>query len=832
MGTLKYAFRTLLRAPVVTGVAIVSLALGIGANTAIFSLFDEMLIRALPVKQPGQLVNLANPGPKPGSQTCNDAGDCDEVFSYPMFKDLESKATSSFSGIAAHRLFGANLAYDNQTVSGRGLLVSGSYFPVLGVRPALGRLLGPDDDRTIGEHFLAVLSYDYWQNRLGADRGVLDKTIVINGHTMTIVGVAARGFEGTTLGARPDVFVPITMRGVMSRGFNAFDNRRSYWIYLFARVKTGVSREQADAEINSIYRAIINDVEAELQKGMSDKTMARFRTKKITLGDGRRGQSSLHREVATPLNLLLAITAIVLLIACANIANLLLARGANRSQEMAIRGSLGASRSRLVGQLLIESCLLALLGGAASLLVSHWTLRFIGSIIPSETARVLALALRPNVVLFTAVLSLGTGILFGMYPALHSTRRDLMTVLKSSSGQPAGARAAARFRSALVTAQIGLSMALLVAAGLFIKSLANVSRIELGLSVENVVTFAISPVQNGYEPEQTQALFGQVEEQLAAIPGVTRVSAALVPVLAGDSWGTDVSVEGFERGPDIDANSRYNEIGSGYFSTLEMPLIAGREFTPFDRAGTPGVTIVNQAFAAKFGLGGPEAVGKRMSTGGSELDLEIVGLVKNAKYNDVKGAVPPLFFMPYRQDNDIGSINFYVRTSSEPDRVLRAIPRVIKQLDAHLPMEGLQTLEQQVRENVVLDRVIGILSAAFATLATLLAAVGLYGVLAYTVAQRTREIGLRMALGADGRRVRGLVLRRVARMTAIGGVGGLLAALGVGKLAKSLLFGMEGNDPTVLAAVAILLALVTFGAGYLPALRASKVDPMQALRYE
>ena len=333
MTGLKIALRTLTKTPFTTAVAVVSLALGIGANAAIFSLFDQMLRQPLPVEEPDRLVNLTAPGPKPGSQSCGQAGDCDEVFSYAMFRDLE-RIEGSFSGVAAHVEFSANLAYATQTANGEGLLVSGSYFPVLGVQPALGRLLGPADDERIGEHYVAVLSHSYWQNRLGADRSVLNQTIIINGHPMTIVGVAARGFEGTTLGTLPDVFVPITMRGQMIRGWDRFDNRRVYWAYLFARLRPGVSIEAARSEISTVYRGIINEVEAPLQTGMSDQTMERFRAKEILVEPGPRGQSSVHEEVKTPLALLFATTGVVLLIACANIANLLLARGANRSQEL------------------------------------------------------------------------------------------------------------------------------------------------------------------------------------------------------------------------------------------------------------------------------------------------------------------------------------------------------------------------------------------------------------------------------------------------------------------------------------------------------------------
>ena len=832
MSQLKFALRSLTKTPFVTAVAVLSLALGIGANAAIFSLFDQILLMPLPVEAPEQLVNLGAPGPHPGSTSCSQAGDCQEIFSYPMFRDLE-RAQSGFSGIAAHVSFGANLAHSSQTSTGQGMLVSGSYFPVLGLRSALGRLLDPGDDETVGENFVTVLSYDYWANRLGSDPGVLNQSIIINGHSMTIVGVAPRGFDGTTLGAEPDVFVPISMRGLMNPRFTDFENRRSYWAYLFARLKPDVTIERAGTEINATYSAILDEVEAPLQEGMSAPTLERFRAKQITLAPGARGQSQVHREAGTPLILLLVITGVVLLIACANIANLLLARGAARSQEMAIRGSLGAGRRHLLVQLLPESLLLAMLGGVASLFVAQATLGLIGTFLPPEASNMLVLELSPTVLVFTAVVSLGTGLLFGLYPALHSTRPDLVTMLKANTGQPSGGRAAARFRSALVTAQLALSMALLASAGLFIKSLVNVSRVDLGLSTENLITFAVSPELNGYEAERSLAFFERTEEELAAIPGVTGVSAASVPLLAGSSWGSSVRVEGFESGPDIDAGSRYNEIGPNYFSTLGMPLLAGREFTLSDGAGAPKVAIVNEAFTRKFGLDTRNAVGRFMASGrGDELDTEIVGVVQDAKYSDVKQEVPPVFFRPYRQDDVLGSINFYVRASLEPSQILAAIIPLMGRLDPNLPVEGLKTLDQQVKENVFLDRFISTLSAAFAVLATLLATVGLYGVLAYTVTQRTREIGLRMALGAGGAQVKGMVLKQVGRMTLIGGALGLVAAFFLGRAAESLLFGLEGSDPFVFVAVAVLLAGVAMGAGYVPAHRASKIDPMEALRYE
>jgi predicted permease len=746
------------------------------------------------------------------------------------------------AGIAAHRLFVASIAHGGRATEADGVLVSGSYFPVLGVVPALGRLLGPADERAVGGDAVAVLSHAYWTTQLGADPSVVGRPILVNGRSLTVVGVAPRSFEGTTLGLRPRVYVPLTMTAAVNPGFGPaeeIESRQRYWVYLFARLRPGVSVEQARAALNAAYRPILAEVEAPLQQGMSAPTLARFKARELTVEDGRRGQSALRGQARTPLVFLFAITGLVVLIACANIANLLLARGASRATEIAVRLSLGAGRRRLVLQLLTESCLLAALGGAASLAVAHGILWVIASFIPPAalgSGATLSLSLRPEVLAFAAAVSLGTGLLFGLFPALHGTRPDLIAAIRAGAGHvPGGNRAAARFRTTLVTAQIALSMALLSLSGLFIQSLRNVARIDLGVETSGVVTFALLPQLNGYTPARARALLARVDEELAGLPGVVAVGGSTVPLFWGGSNGGNVRVEGFARDPDTDANTRLNRVSPAYFRTLGVPLVAGREFTAADRMGAPKVAIVNEAFARKFGLG-RGAVGKRMAEDGASpagvLDMEIVGVVPDASYADVKGEAPPTFYAPYRQDSTAGALAFYVRTSAAPERVLRAVPGVVARLDPTLSVSALKTLPQQVRDNVFLDRLIGTLSAGFAALATLLAAVGLYGVLSYTVAQRTREIGVRMALGADAGRIRGMVLRQVAGMLLVGGAAGVATALGLGRAAQSLLYGLQGTDATVVGTAAGVLAAVALGAGYVPAWRAARVQPMGALRAE
>ena len=820
----------LLKTPFVTAIAVLSLALGIGANAAIFSMFDQLLRRPLDVRQPGQLVNLSAPGPMSGANSCNQSGQCDEVFSYAMFRDLE-KTPGPFTGVAAHRITSVSMAVRNEPITGEIAMVSGNYFPVLGLDAVTGRLLTPDDDKVIGANFVAVISSRFWEDKFGKDPKVIGQPLIVNGKSYSIVGVAPEKFDGTTKGTRALVFLPISMRGELQR-FRSWEDRRNYWVYLFARLKPGMTIESAAPAANAVYHPIITDVEVPLQKTMSDKTKEAFRNKKLVLAPGSRGQSSINKEARTPILLLFSVTGVVLLIACANIANLLLARGAGRATEMGVRLALGATRRNLVTQLLTESVMLALVGGIASLLVAQWTLSVISSLLPPAAADTMHFTISNAVILFSAALSVATGIIFGLFPALHSTRSDLISAIRAGAGQIAGGRAAARFRSGLVTAQIALSMGLLIMSALFLKSLMNVSRVDLGVKVDQIATFQIVPQRTGYDSLRSAVLFNHVEQELAALPGVTGVTEGLVPLLSGDNWGSGVHVQGFTCGPDTDCGSRFNEIGADYFKTFGVQLIAGREFTAADQLGAQRAVIVNEAFAKKFKMG-HDVVGKFIGDEDNDsLNLQIVGLVRDVKYSQVKDSIPPVYYRPWRQDARNGSMFFYVKSTLPPEQMLGTLRATMKRIDPSLPVEELKTMNQQVKENVFLDRMISILSSAFALLATLLAGVGLYGVLSYSVTQRTREIGVRMALGADGANVRKLVMRQVGVMLLIGGAIGIAVALGLGRAARSMLYQLEGHDPTAMGMAVVLLACVALAAGFIPARRAALVDPMNALRYD
>jgi putative ABC transport system permease protein len=808
IGLLKHSLRQVLKRPGHAAIIIAMLAVGIGATTAIFALFHQILVRPLPVPEPERLVNVG------------------ASFSYQMLRDLEAQQ-SVFTGIAATWGFAANVTQDGRASSVPTTYVTGQYFGVLGLPPALGRLIRPEDEPRERESAVVVLSHDFWQSRFGADPEVVGRVLTMNGQPLTIIGVAAQGFTGTTLGSRSQLFVPLSMRWQLERVGDLPDTRGLTWLRPFARLPAGASLEQAAADFNNLRARIVREIDAPL-RGLSTEQLEQLLATRVELLPGARGSGGVA-GAARALPLLLGITLLVLLIVCVNVANLLLVRGAARAGEMAIRESLGASRGRLLAQLGAETAVPCVIGGALALPVAASTLAAVTRILPASMADGLAVQVGSPAAWFAALATIATALVAGSYPAFHTARTGAAAGLKGHAAQAVGGRGAARLRAALVTAQIAFSMVLLVLSVLFAQSLRNVASVDLGFDVDALLSFNVAPGANGYDAARTAALYSGIEEALRAEPGVTGVASAAIPVLAGSMLQTGVRLEGSEQRVGVGINM----VGPAFFSTLGIRLTAGREFAASDLGSPTTVAIVNERVLRQLGLDG-DLVGQRLQP--SVLGpnpLEIVGVVADATYDDVKDEVPAQVFVPRDPSAALSATaTFYVRAGLDPAALLRAIPRVVATVDPTLPVSNVVTLRRQAQDNVFVDRLVTILSVGFAVLATLLAAIGLYGVIAYNVAQRTRELGLRLALGAKPGNLRSLVLSQVAWMAAIGIAIGGAGAIGVGRAAEALLFQLSSRDPAALAAAAAVLAAVIVAAAYWPARRAARIAPMAALRHE
>jgi predicted permease len=827
---IRYSLHGFALRPVFAAVVALTLAVGIGVNVAVFSIYEQIMLRELNVARPGELVNLVGGGGTL-NRTSNQQGGGNETFSYPMFRDLEAEA-EPYVALGGSRYIQAALAYDGSTSPGSVVVVSGGYFAALGVGPDLGRVLGAQDVAD-GQAGTVVLSHEYWTTSFGADPAVLGKTLVVAGQPLEIVGVAPRGFVGATPGERPDVFAPLTLNW-RPRPAPIHEDRFFSYVYVFGRLQPGVSLERAQAALGETFRRIIADVEAPMltgRPGVTAEAIEEHRAQALTLVSGARGQTQAPRWARTPLAVFFAATATILLIACVNLANLMFARGSARVGEMAVRASLGAPRRRLVGLLTVEALLLAGCAALASLPIALGMLRAIDALQPSGlTVADTALNLPAVAVAFaTAALS---AVAFALLPALKLVGTDPVRSLQGNSARAFGGKNLGRFRFALATAQVALSMLLLVLAALFTQSLANIARVDLGLRTESVATFMVAPNLSGYSDERQAQTLAAIERELEAEPGVTHAGYARVAVLSNSVWGTGVRVEGYEPGPNgVRGVNGVNLVSPGFFDTLEIPLLAGRVFTDADTLDRPLVAVVNESFAEVFGLG-DNPIGKRLGREDS-LDIEIVGLVRDVAYDSVKNEFPAQLMLPRLQTPEYRNEHtFYVRGELSPERILAALPRIVARVDASLPVMNPRTLDSVVRRNVRTDWLLVTLSGALAGIATLLAALGLYGVLSYMVAQRTREIGLRLALGAEPAGLRHMVLKQAGWMAAIGVPAGLVAALLLGNLAASQLFGLAPTDPGAIVAAAILLAATVFGASYWPARRAARVDPVVALRTE
>jgi predicted permease len=782
------------------------MALAIGANTAIFSLVNAALLRPLPVEQPNQLVRMFmtyTSGLRYGAFSHKD---------YLFCRDHNDV----FSGLTAQRIAVFGIGNGEQTETIQGMIVTGNYFDVLGVKPAAGRTFAPDEDQSPGAHAVAVISDHLWSNRFSSDPNVLGRTITLNGHNFTIVGVTPKSFTGTELGYAPDVYVPVMMSAVVRPGTDLADPDVR-WLYPIGRLKPGVSDDQAEANLRLLPTQLAEASGRKLE-GMA-----------VTVEPATASHPEMRKAFVPLAFVLLAVVGLVLLMACANVANLLLAKASARRREIGIRLALGASRRRLIRQLVTESLLLSLLGGVLGLILAFFTTNLVLAFTPPTDFRVV-LDLSPDyrVLLFTFIVALLAGIIFGLIPALQATKPDLVAVLKKDDDSSYGYRKS-RLRNILVVTQITLSLVLLICSGLFLKSLQKAQTLNPGFDTENLLLMTLNMDLHAYEEPRAQVFYDQLLERVKALPGVK--SASLAEKVFGDDQQVGVVVEGYTPPADTDLIIDYNIVEPDYFQTMNVPLVRGRDFNVRDAKGTPGVVIINERMAQRFW---PESdpLGKRISLEGVKGPyLEVVGVAKNAKYYDLQEKAFSYLYLPYKQNYE-SRATLHVRTTVDPNSLAGPIRQQIQALDGQLPVFGVTTMSNHMGQSLWAPRMAAALLGIFGVLALVLASVGVYAVVAYSVVQRTNEIGIRMALGAQRRAVLWLLLGQSLKLALIGIGLGLILAFVVTRFASSLLYGVSASDPVVFGGTALLLVLVALLASYMPARRATRIDPVTALRYD
>jgi putative ABC transport system permease protein len=827
---LRLAVRGLRRSPLFTTVAILSLALGIGANTAIFTLIDQILLRKLPVAEPDRLVMLYQRGVHNG----NNMGT--RMHSYPMYKDYQQRA-APLSEVICRRQVAASVSIDNQTERLDAEMVSGNYFTMLRVKPAAGRVFSSkEDDQIFRGHPVVVLSYDYWVSRFARNPAVIGKKILVSNYPMTIVGVSAAGFTGLDPARSPQIRVPVLMQPVLMPEWTRWlhmDDRRSRWVQVFARLKPGYTVDAAQGPLQGLFTQI-RQYESTLPsaKDWSAYERREFMKGEMLVEPAAMGFSGLRNDFSTALVVLMCMVGLVLLIACANVANLLIARGIMRQREIAVRLSLGASRGRLVKQLLVESLLLSFLGGALGVFVAVGLTRTLLAVVPSEGNPLLIRAMPDLRILgFTFALTFLTGIIFGLLPALRASRPDPWTTLKDTAGAVAGTGGSLFVRKGLVAAQVALSFLLLFGAGLFVQSLQNLKTTDTGVELDNLVTFQLSPALSGYDDARGTLFNRDLLDRLRSAPGIKTAAMAGVAILSGDEWDSSMSVEGHKPADGEDMQAFMNQLSPGYFDAMKIPVLEGRDFTALDVKEDSNVAIVNRKFAEHF-FKGKSAVGRHIGWGtepDTKLNIEIIGVVANSLYEGPREGIRRQVFIPKYGRN---SAIFYVRTNVASPSAYSVIRQEVKRLDATMPIYAMKTLESQLDETLMSDRLVAMLSAGFGFLATLLASIGLYGVMAFVVARRRKELGIRMALGARPGLVLWLVMREVMVLLAIGLAVGIPAAMALGQLVAAQLYGIQPRDPWIAGGTVLLLAAVSAAAGLIPAHRASRIDPILALRYE
>lgn len=831
LADLRYALRILRRSPLFTTVAILSLALGIGANTAIFTLMDQIVLRKLPIKNPDNLVMLFQRGAHNGSNMGN------RMHSYPIYQDYQQKA-EPLAEVLCRRLVSASLSAENQTERVDAEIVSGNFFSMLGVKPALGRVFSSEeDDRIYQGHPVVVLSYAYWQSRFSSDPNIVGKKVLINNYPMTIVGVSAAGFVGLDPAQSPQIRVPILMKPVMLPDWPwlHMDDRRSRWVQVFARLKPGYTVETAAAPLQGLFHQI-RESEMTLPAAAKWSSYGREQFMKGTLNVEKAdsGFSELRNSFSKALLVLMAMVGLVLLIACANVANLLIARSLARQKEISVRLSLGASRSQLVRQLLVESMVLSFTGALVGIVVAFAVTRALLAFVPAEGNPLLISPVPDGrILLFTLGVTILTSLIFGLVPAWRATKPDLWTTMKDTVGAIAGARGSSLIlRKSLIAAQVALSFLLLFGAGLFVRSLQNLRTTDTGIKeMQNLVTFQLSPALNGYDDPHAANFYRELLDNIRAIPGVKAAGVATVALLHGDEWDSSTSVEGHQAKDGEDMQAFMNALSPGYFQTMGIPIMEGRDFDSRDVHPKSKVAIINESFAKHF-FGDKSPVGRHLGQGvgpDTKLDVEIIGVVADSLYEGPREGIRRQAFVPQYGNN---ATAFYVRTAVGSKSMYASVRNAVKKLDSALPIYELKTLEGQLDETLLTERLIALLSAGFGLLATILAVIGLYGVMAFIVARRTKELGIRMALGAQRRGVIWLVMKEVLILVTIGLIIGVPSAIGLGRFVSTQLYGIQGTDARTAVTMVIALAGIAAMAGMIPAHRASRIDPMNALRFE
>lgn len=827
----RHALRLLRKSPAFTAIVVITLALGIGANTAIYSLLDQVLLRSLPVKDPGQLVLLRYSGDYPGHSFTR--ADDHFYFSYPMYKDLRDQ-NSVFSGLLAAAWAQVGVLSHGQTEDDDAELVSGNYFDALGLQPALGRLFVPSDDLVEGANPVAVLSFNYWQRRFGLDPGILNQAVSINGHPFTVVGIAPPGFHSVIRGDNPAIFLPMTMKPMIAPGMDGLEVRRSQWLNIIGRLKPGITRAQAQAGIDSVWHSIRAEEWKDFPHGSAAFRRTFLTNSHLFLDPGAKG---VPKDGSTPttLWLVMGMAMLMALMLCANIASLFIVRVARRTREISVRYALGARRGRLIQQLLAEGLILGIIGGAIGFALAPEISRLLIHTIWGNGSGNEIFTSHPDfrVLTFNFVVALLVSLLFSLTPALQFWRPNVIEALKQQTTTITGG---SYLRRAAVAAQIAISLLLLVGAGLFVRTLHNLKTADVGFATDHLVKFTVDPSLAGYNKNDAQVIYQQVLEKLPTLPGVRSAAGTTDSLLSNTNWGSNITIAGY-RPLNEDRNVEWSPVSAGFFATMKIPLLAGRGITKDDQADTAKVAVVNEAFARHF-FGEPQnALGHYLCKGAGDVtpNIEIVGVVADSKHTTIQEPILRAVFTPYLQepglDRSLG-MTFYVRTWQAPEAAESTIRAAMQALDAKLVLKGLGTMQEQIDGDMSDQQVIAFLAAAFGLLAMLMAAIGIYGVLAFSTAQRTREIGIRIAMGATRAEIARVVLVEVARLAGIGLAIGLPLCFFLVRTVRSQVFGISIYDPLTTFVVVTLILAVAFAAAALPARRAAKVDPMVALRYE